>query len=390
MMRNRHRLAGSTSWRALALGTLMLCVGARNAQAGATVTFGDDNSESLSIGMGIRTSYDDLQDGAPDGKSASNDFSLDSIRLYINGSLNSWIKATLDTERASDGTINVLDGYARFEPTPFFNVWVGRMLPPSDRSNLDGPYYLSSWLYPGVVSQYPSKFDGRDDGATVWGKLFSNKLVYSAGVFDGHNRIEGASDQSDNLLYAGRVVYNFLDAEDNPAYYESSTYYGKADILTLGGAVQYEKDGVGTALRKGDYTAFNIDGLFEKKILNGGAFTLEGAYYHYDTGGVVDVAPNFNGADPTANVGGIQQGDAYLASAAFLFPSKVWVGKFQPVIRFQDFDATITKVTTRQYDGGVNYIIDGHNARLSAVYAYTETSDARASHEFVLGAQLQF
>jgi len=389
-MRYTHRLAGSTSWRGLALGGMLLVAGAQDAFAGATVTFGDDNSESISVGLGLRTSYDDIQDGAPDGKSGSNNFELDSVRLYVNASLNSWIKATLNTERDSNGDVAVLDGYARFEPLPYFNIWVGRMLPPSDRSNLDGPYYLSSWLYPGVVSQYPSKFDGRDDGATVWGKLFDNKFVYSAGVFDGHNRIEGASNQSDNLLYAGRAVYNFLDAEDNPAYYESSTYYGKADILTLGAAFQYQKDGVGSALRKGDYTAFNIDGLFEKKLFNGGAFTLEGAYYHYDTGGIVDVAPNFDGASSTANVGGIQQGSAYLASAAFLFPDKLWVGKFQPVIRFQDFDATITHVTTKQYDGGLNYIIDGHNARISAVYSYTETSDARPSHEFVLGAQLQF
>jgi hypothetical protein len=381
------------SWRVAALfgaSCLAMAAGTGAARAAATVTFGDDNSESISIGLGLRTSYDDLQDGAPNGKSGSNDFSLDSIRLYINASLNSYIKATLDTERTSDGSIDVLDGYARFEPTPAFNVWIGRMLPPSDRANLDGPYYLSSWLYPGVVSQYPSKFDGRDDGATIWGKLFENKLVYSAGVFDGHNRIEDASNQADNLLYAGRVVYNFLDAEDNPAYYESSTYYGKADILTLGAAIQYQKDGVGSAIRRGDYTGFNIDGLFEKKILNGGAFTLEGAYYHYNTGGVVDVPTDFNGAGPTANVGGLQQGNGYLASAAVLFPEKIGWGKFQPVIRFQDFDATITKITTRSYDGGLNYIIDGHNARISAVYAYTETTDAKASHEFILGVQLQF
>jgi len=387
------RFAISASCRAALLGccaSLALITGTDGARAAATVTFGPDNEESVSIGLGLRTSYDDIQDGAPNGKSGSNDFSLDSLRIYLNASLNSWIKATLNTERTSDGSINILDGYARFEPMPELNLWIGRMLPPSDRSNLDGPYYLSSWLYPGVVSQYPSKFDGRDDGATVWGKLFDKKLVYSVGVFDGHNRIEGASDEGGNLLYAGRVVYNFLDVEDNPAYYESSTYYGSADILTLGAAIQYEPDGVGTAEKRGDYTAFNIDGLFEKKVLNGGAITIEGAYYHYDTGGVVDVAPGFNGADSFANVGGIEQGNAYLISGAFLFPQKVVWGKFQPVLRFQKFDATVLKTTTKQYDGGLNYIIDGHNARVSAVYAYTQNSAAKDAHQFTLGVQLQF
>jgi hypothetical protein len=38
---------------------------------------------------------------------------------------------------------------------------------------------LSEWYYPGVVSQYPSRFEGRDLGGTVWGKVFDKKLVYS-------------------------------------------------------------------------------------------------------------------------------------------------------------------------------------------------------------------
>jgi hypothetical protein len=158
---------------------------------------------------------------------------------------------------------------------------------------------------------------------------------------------------------------------------------------TLGAAIQYQKDGVGTYLQKGDYTGFNVDGRFEKKVLNGGAVTLEGTYY-YDTGGVTDVSGSFNGADAFADGGGLTQSHGYLVSGAFLFPTKVLYGKFQPVVRYQDFAATITKVTTKQTDGGVNYIIDGHNARVSAVYSYTQTSGERDSHRFVLGAQLQF
>ncbi|MEI9891733.1 MAG: hypothetical protein WDN45_15765 [Caulobacteraceae bacterium] len=81
----------------------------------------------------------------------------------MNGQLNKTIGATFNTERDGDGNIVVLDGYARFEFKDEFNIWAGRMLPPTDRSNLDGPYYLSSYNYPGVVSQYPAKFAGRDD-----------------------------------------------------------------------------------------------------------------------------------------------------------------------------------------------------------------------------------
>ncbi|MDB5393153.1 MAG: hypothetical protein JWM91_659 [Rhodospirillales bacterium] len=357
-----------------------------SATAGGTIAFGD--GESVSLGLGLRSSFTSTEHGAPDG-SRSSDFSLDSVRLYIGASLNDHIKATFNTERNGNGDVEVLDGYAQFEFADEFNVWVGRMLPPSDRANLDGPYYLNTWLYPGVVSQYPAKFAGRDDGATLWGKLLDKKLVYSAGAFEGHNRIGGASNTGDNLLYAGRIAYNFLDAEPDPAYYESSTYYGSVDILTLAFAAQYEADGVGTAARRGDYTGWNMDLLFEKK-LSFGVVTLEGAYYNYDTDGVKDVAPNFNGAGPTANVGGITQGDGYLIGAAYLFPQKVGWGQFQPFFRYQSFDADLNRTTSNEYDLGVNYVIDAHNARISLDYSKNDGTGTQGFDRFIAGIQLQF
>jgi hypothetical protein len=357
------------------------------AHADATFNFGD--GQSLSLGLGMRASVTSDSNGSPSGGNATS-FSLDSVRLYVNGQLTKDIGATFNTERDANGNIEVLDGYARYQPRDEFNIWVGRMLPPSDRSNLDGPYYLSSYNYPGVVSQYPAKFDGRDDGATVWGKLFGKRLTYAVGAFDGHNRIEGASNQGDNPLFAGRVVYNFWDVEDNPGYYESSTYYGSADILTIGLVGQSQKDGVGTFGKPGNYTAWNVDGLLEKKAFSGGAVTLEGAYYHFDTGGVTDVPGNFNGASATANVGGLTQGQAYLISAGLLFPQEIGIGKFQPVVRYQEFDASLTHIDTRQVDASLNYIIKGHKARLSVDYAHIQTTDQHDSDQVTGGLQLQF
>ncbi len=357
------------------------------AHADATFNFGD--GQSISLGVGLRASVTSASDGAPNGGSSTN-FSLDSVRLYVNGQLTKDIGATFNTERDANGNIEVLDGYARYQPRDEFNVWIGRMLPPSDRSNLDGPYYLSSYNYPGVVSQYPAKFDGRDDGATVWGKLFGKRLTYAFGAFNGHDRIGGAANQGGNPLFAGRVVYNFWDVEDNPGYYESSTYYGTANILTIGLVGQSQKDGVGTVAKPGDYTAWNVDGLLEKKAFNGGAVTLEGAYYHFDTGGVVDVPTNFNNASATANVGGVAQGKAYLISAGVLFPQEIGIGKFQPVVRYQEVDADLTHIDTRQTDASINYIIKGHKARLSIDYAHVQTTKAPDSDQVTGGLQLQF
>ncbi|MFY8095439.1 MAG: porin [Niveispirillum sp.] len=371
-----------------ALALMLAGLSASPASAGFTQTFGE--GKSLSIGLGMRGSYTSAEDAAPSGSDRSNEFNLDSVRVFVSGSLSDTIKATFNTERDGDGNLKLLDGYARFEFSDEFNIWVGRMLPPSDRANLDGPYYINAWSYPGVVSQYPAKFAGRDDGATIWGKLLDKRLTYAAGAFKGHNRIRGASNQADNMLFTGRLAYNFLDVEDNPAYYTSSTYYGSADVLTLAIAGAYQEDGVGTAARPGDYGAISIDALFEKKLGDAGAVTLEGAWYSYDTDGVADVAPGFGGASGTANVGGIVAGDAWLLGGAYLLPAKVGIGKFQPFVRYQTFDPDAARFDIKQYDVGVNYVISGHSARISAEYSTVDTGPGADSDRFTIGLQLQF
>lgn len=358
------------------------------AQAGGTITFGED--KSISVGLGLRGSFSSIEEGAPDGTSRSSDFSLDSVRLYVNSSLNKQIKATFNTEKDANDNLKMLDAYARFEFTEGFNVWAGRMLPPSDRANLDGPYYLSAWSYPGLASQYPARFAGRDNGVNIWGKVAEKRLTYAVGAFEGHNNYAGASSEDDNLLYAGRIQYDFWDTALDPAYYTSSTYYGSKEVFSLGMAAMYQKNGVGNAATRGDYQSWNVDALMEKRAAGGGALTVEGAYYHYDTGDTVDVTPGFGGSAGSDNVGGIAQGKAYLAGAAYLFPQKVGQGKFQPYLRYQSFDNDLSNVKSTQSDYGVNYIIDGHNARVSATYTINEADGAKDLDKFVVGLQLQF
>lgn len=367
--------------------------------AGATISTGED--ASVSVGFGLRTSFSSVEDGAPNDTSRSSDFELDSIRLYMGAQLNKYIKATFNTEKQSDGSMQIIDAIAQFEPTEGFNVWAGQMLPPTDRSNLDGPYYLLAWNYPGLVSGYPSYAVGRDKGLLAWGKVFDKKLVYSVGAFEGHNNQPGLSSESDNLLYAGRLAINFLDPELAPAYYTGSTYYGAADIFTVGLVAQHQADGVGTATTKGDYNAYSVDVLFETKDTGSGSVTLEGAYYDTDTDDTVDAS------DGSKNSGGLSQGKAYLLGAAYLFPQKVGWGQFQPYVRFLKSERD--KVTgigspaapeqfatdNKQYDFGVNYIIAGPNAKISATYVKYEPDDDgvvenKDTDAFVLGVQLQF
>jgi hypothetical protein len=378
--------ARTTATAVAALFTLA----AGSAMAGGTISFGED--KSVSVGFGMRTSYTSISDGAPNGTSRSSDFNLDSIRLYTSASLNKYIKGTFNTERTSSGalgpndtgTVRVMDAYVEFDMMPEFNIWAGRMLPPSDRANLDGPYYLLAWAYPGVVSAYPNLAVGRDDGVLAWGKVMDKKVVYSVGAFEGRNRATlnalaaPTSNQSANLLYAGRVAVNFWDPEPAPAYYTGSTYFGAADILTVALAGMKQSDGVGSATVSDDYTAWNMDVLMEKK-LSAGVVTLEGAYYKYD----------FSEAAATAD-GAVAPGKAMLAGAGFLFPTKFGVGQLQPYYRYQKFDADGAFTDSKQHDFGLNYIIDGPNAKISATYTKLERTALPDIKMVVAGVQVQF
>jgi hypothetical protein len=322
----------------------------------------------------------------------------------MSGNYGKVIKVTMNFDRNDFGAgsgaagMRMIDGIAQFEFTEGFNIWLGRMLPPADRANLYGPFYTSAWSYPCIVScvQPTIPGTGRDDGAMVWGSLFDSKLAYSVGAFNGANRGSPlASNNSDKLLYAGRLQYSFWDAETG--YYRNGTYLGGKSIFTLGGSIMSQSNGVGTAAVPGNLKISNLDLLVEKKLAGGFVPTLEGAYYKYSAG-VPDCGSGEPGAAPGCfgtNVGGgLASGKGYLGSVALLFPDKIGWGQVQPFIRYQRRERDLSQTTTKATDFGVNYIIKGFNAKVSAVYSQMEdtrlAAAVRKSDQFVLGVQLQY
>lgn len=347
----------------------MGAAGALTAPVAHAAKFSIDDTKWISVGAGLRTSFNAFQNAAPDGKSYSKDFELDSIRLYLNGQIHKYIKFTFNTERQSEDNIRVLDGIAQFEFSDLVNVWAGRFLPPSDRSNLSGPYYLNTWNFP-FVQNYPAIFAGRDDGAAFWGQIGGGQFKYQAGAFKGR---KGGPNQSDNLLYAGRLTYNFWDPE--PGYYNSSTYYGAKDILAIGLVGQFQKDGAGTEAAPGDFRGWNVDALMEKKLPGVGVVTLEGAYYSYNTDDKPDAV--------------LIQGHGYFGLASYLFPEKIGIGQLQPNVRYERLDRD-TGGAHKRWDVGLNYVIDGHNARVSLIYGREDPGPGLNSfNSFQLGVQLQ-
>jgi len=295
----------------------------------------------VTVGAGMQTSYVHTD---PDTGNTSDRFLLNSARLYVSGPVTEKIKFMFNTEY--DGGTNhvgILDAVARLEFSPKFNVWAGRLLPPSDRANLYGPYYAHHWatFQDGIQNGHPFVSAGRDNGVVYWGDF--SKVKVSGGAFDGFS----ATGKTD-IIGAGRIQVDLWDAESG--YYLNGTYYGDKDLLAFGVASQVQTGN----------TATTADFLLEKKLGGGGVVSVEGEYAYYNELGGYD--SNYNRS----------QGAYGLAS--YLFPNKIGMGQIEVLGKYGEAKFTRGKTVidapyvwkTTEID--VNYVIKQFNARVMFFY----------------------
>ncbi len=378
-----------------------------SAYAGGKITI--DDTKWISIGMGIRGQYSAVQNQSANGNDYSSGFAINNARIYINGQIHKYIKFTFNTECfncainggaagfGSNSNIGLLDAIAKFEYNRYVNLWAGRTLTPNERGELNGPFYhatFEGFKTPFFPSDYSGNFAanqfgvsggpagtrnngaglyGRDDGVVFFGDVDvpqpwgnNGTLQYAAAVMSGLKSSTAAGpNQSDSNAWTGRLTYNFLNPEKNPGYYTSGTYYGTAgDILAIAVGVTHQKDGAGTFLDRSDFTGLVTDLLFEKPLDNNmGVITFNAEYKRFWA--------NYNGA--TAAVAPdcfcIFRGQSWTMYGLYLIPHKVGIGRFQPYGRFTSVQPD-QSTKREEIEGGVNYVIDGHNARISAFYQH--------------------
>ena len=315
----------------------------------------------VTVGAGMRTSF--VHTGAQETTGSIDRFLLDSARIYLNGTVTPTIKATLNTEyNGFTNNVIVLDAIGRFEPSKGFNIWAGRMLPPSDRANLHGPYYAHEWgtYIDGVQDGYPMIAAGRANGMVYWGDFGKAKI--SAGAYDGPTLTGGPK-----VLTAARFQYNFLDAEEG--YYLNGTYYGGKKLLSIGAAIQNQSGN----------TAATGDLLFESK-LGGGAVSIQSEYSYYD---------GLGGYDSSY---ALSRGAFLMGS--YLFPGEIGPGKIELLGKYAEakFDRGVTafnpyyKQKTSEAD--LTYVIKEFNARVTAFYTNRKFSAVK-SDVWTLGLGLQ-
>ncbi|MBK9308151.1 MAG: hypothetical protein IPM58_13990 [Nitrospira sp.] len=360
-------------WRAMAVAgavtALVAGMGSTLPSAFAGGTIKADDDKWISIGMGIRTSFNAIEGASPGGH-YSNDFTVNNARIYINGQIHKYVKFEFNTDCfncqavggagpfaggqnfGGNSSIGLLDAVGKFELNEMVNLWVGRMLLPSERGELNGPFYhatFDGFRTPFFPADLSANFNGptaggggaglygRDNAATFWGKVHpfgTTHLLYVLSVSQG---LRNGPNLGSSLMYTGRVQWNFLNDEPNPGYYTSGTYYGTAgDIAAVGVSVQHQKDGAGNAAAASvsDFTGASVDVLLEKVLPNNmGVFTFNGEFKrHWANYGTGAFATSPATCFCTFN------GHSWTVYGLYLIPNEIGIGRFQPYVRFTSID----------------------------------------------------
>src|SRR5258708_32403621 len=190
---------------------------------------------------------------APDGYKKLDDQSMDTVyaELHAGGKIHKNVSVTLNLNVDALGkpagsthsaTVGVMDAILGFDVADPFQVWIGQLLVPVDRSNGAWPFFMIPWNYPGFFSVGPQTVvtapkegpSGRNTGAVVWGEFGEGVFKYEAGMFN-------SADAADHPLFSGRLNLAVIGKESG--YWGNSSYFGEKDIVAFGLGGQFQIKG---------------------------------------------------------------------------------------------------------------------------------------------------
>ena len=308
------------------------------------------------------------------------------IRPYISGQLTENVGFTANFETDTN-SVAIMDAIVQVKFLDAFQVWVGQHIPAIDRNNINGPYFANSWNFPITIQTYPFDVAARDRGATIWGLLLDNRIKYHLSIVD----LE-TGRKVENARYGGRLTVHLLEPE--AFYYNSGSYFGAKDSLTIGVVGQYQKgvDIAGVEDPDNDFVGFSFDLFFEKTFGEAGTLTVDGLYFSSEESGANYAVNQLTVTDPNnppTLPGGVGpgQGSSYMIGLGWLIGQAVGPGKIQPLARFQ-YGNPKQGPSTSTFDAGLGYIIDGFNHKYHVNYRHQEVG-SESVDMVQIGAQFQ-
>ncbi|TVT43393.1 hypothetical protein FNT36_04710 [Hymenobacter setariae] len=226
------------------------------------------------------------------------------------------------------------------------------------------------------------------------------------GITSTGTNVANYNPQNDGHVYQGYFSYNFFEPESNLLPYTQGTYLGTKKVLSIGAGFMYNQNGMysrptnnvvtlsnSTATpdlfatvptTKHDIKLFGVDAFFDTPLdtARRTAVTFYGVYYNYNFG------PNyvrFVGAENPGYGASAYRGNAVPQSGTggsvygqlgFLLGKKTLGTKvrLQPYVAYlhSNYEGLRNAAGEVQgvnvYDAGLNFLIDGHNAKVTLNY----------------------
>ena len=343
-----------------------------------------DEQTKGEIGIWMQTWYQRVEDGKilGDGYEDLNDFMIRRAYLYLKGQVTDYVSFfthvasdKVGMEKPTGGTLDKSgiglgsgvawrDLWITLNLDEAFNIQMGRMYVPLTRNygttstkamlTMDLPFLQGG----SRGSIFYAQKVGRDDGLTLWGNPFDGLLQYRFMISEG---VEDDNNPEDNLRLVGRLSLSLLDPEKG--WFNKGTYFGKKKVLSFGVGMDRQDDLTLGGTEGLDNEVWTADAFFDYPV-GEGAVTVEAAYIDIDncTQGTPNFYHDLEAGDDAQN---------WYINAGYLLPYPVGPGHFQPYIRYETVDVD-DKNETDFWSGGFNYIIKGHNCKLTADYMRVE------------------
>ncbi|WKN30047.1 porin [Porifericola rhodea] len=203
---------------------------------------------------------------------------------------------------------------------------------------------------------------------------------------------------SDKVAWGGYVAYEFLEREGNLLPYRTETYVGSKKVFNLGAGFYHQPEASGilaanATLEKQDHTAWAVDAFLDYPFgVQGMAVTAYSVLYNYNYGtnyyrsvGIMNTASGQTAApagfDEAVSVDGfgnaeplLGTGSIWMTQAGLLLPGDLIgsLGKLQPFARLESKNLDYLDDNVFQTDFGINWFIEGQNAKITLQYGTRE------------------
>jgi hypothetical protein len=192
---------------------------------------------------------------------------------------------------------------------------------------------------------------------------------------------------NDNWATQGYIAYQFFEEENNKLPFFVGSYLGSKKVLNLGGGWHFHPDATSSKNSNGTVNYHNI-ALFGLDVFldiplnasKGTALTSYSVFYNYDFGpnyirniGIMNVGfgPGSTQNGPGNAQPTIGSGKIFYSQTGYLLPQRILgdLGRLQPFGAVTHKNFEFFDDSSWQYDFGLNYYINGHQAKITMQYS---------------------